>query len=162
MLARKIGSFLTKNGYGGRCCRTHIRGLAVRPEPIDGQATPEGTKRFVARSKLPLYHHFMRSKLVINPIIHGPPLPSLVKKMNAEGTVSTCFLGVTLHYNAFCFKDPASGYLIKAVCDHHCNAVYVFDWETKWAFKDMHKLIKRQTASPAAFQVCKYSVCKNK
>jgi hypothetical protein len=36
-----------------------------------GKATIEGTKRFVQRSNLPLYHVFDKSKLACNPIIHG-------------------------------------------------------------------------------------------
>jgi hypothetical protein len=57
------------------------RALSSSSEPVYGLATPDGTKRFVARSRLPLYHHFTRSNLMINPIIHGPPHVELVNKL---------------------------------------------------------------------------------
>ena len=44
---------------------------------IAGKATPAGTEQFVAAAKLPLYHKFNLSQLTINPLIHGPPRPTL-------------------------------------------------------------------------------------
>lgn len=40
---------------------------------IDGNATTEGTQQFIASSDIALHHHFRRSNLYVNPIIHGPP-----------------------------------------------------------------------------------------
>jgi hypothetical protein len=36
-------------------------------------ATASGTQAFLKASGIGLYHHFLRSDLYINPIIHGPP-----------------------------------------------------------------------------------------
>lgn len=47
------------------------RSLAVKP--LKGRATISGTLQFLRQSMLPLHHRLERSKLYINPVIHGPP-----------------------------------------------------------------------------------------
>jgi len=39
----------------------------------NARASVQDTKDFIDASGIPLYHQFQKSKLFINPIIHGPP-----------------------------------------------------------------------------------------
>jgi hypothetical protein len=40
---------------------------------VSGRATSAGTKEFIGKSALPMYHQLDRTSLYINPIIHGAP-----------------------------------------------------------------------------------------
>lgn len=56
---------------GCNSLKTSLRTFAI---PIlKGRATEEGTRLFVAKSSLPMFHKFHLTDLYINPIIHGPP-----------------------------------------------------------------------------------------
>jgi hypothetical protein len=34
------------------------------------------------------------------------------------------------------------------VCEHHCNAVFVYDWASKWAYDGLEQLLARGKTSP--------------
>ena len=55
-----------------------------------GKATPVGTKRFTETSKLPLFHTFANSKLMINPIIVGPPKDGNGESIEVNQSIQHC------------------------------------------------------------------------
>jgi hypothetical protein len=66
---------------------------------ITGQASPEGTKKFIMNAKLPMYHRFEHSGLFINPVIHGAP--SLYDEDN-QGYVEALTLRAVLRNKSNC------------------------------------------------------------
>lgn len=47
--------------------------IMCRMLTIQGKATPRGTKRFMERANLPMFHCFDKTSLYVSPIIHGAP-----------------------------------------------------------------------------------------
>ena len=76
---------------------------------IAGKATPAGTAQFVTTAKLPLYHKFHLSQLSINPLIHGPPRPTIVNQQ-------------TINLDSVRFGDQL---LIQAV-HQKANCLYIY------------------------------------
>ena len=92
-MALELGKLFHRSGFSNmlRNCRySTTRSLlsTLKKQPtmnhgskshstIAGKATPAGTEQFVKAAKLPLYHKFHLSQLSINPLIHGPPRPTL-------------------------------------------------------------------------------------
>ena len=78
------------------------RGNLLLARAISGRATTEGTKSFVARSKLRLYHRLELSQLYVNPVIHGPPVPGTLSQEDSD----------------LCFAQ--------ALLRNKCNALFVY------------------------------------
>jgi hypothetical protein len=73
-----VGKGKGRVGQGGQGGQVGQLGQGVHAwnrqlSTLQGRATIEGTKAFIAESALPLYHVLESSKLTINPIIHGAP-----------------------------------------------------------------------------------------
>ena len=67
---------------------------------IPGQATREGTEKFIIDSGIQLFHKFHVSKLYINPIVHGPPrLPPLRLKQRINQRLADNQLLTAVHRN---------------------------------------------------------------
>lgn len=65
---------LIQLGHRSLCCGAWLRQhrtLAVKV--LKGQATVAGTRQFLMEVPLPLFHQFDKTKLYVNPVIHGAP-----------------------------------------------------------------------------------------
>lgn len=68
-----------------RACMHAFRRKSIGEMAQSTRASPNGTNAFVKKHKLPLYHKFAISNLLVNPIIHGPPqLKSLKSQIHSD------------------------------------------------------------------------------
>ena len=93
---------------------------------IEGRATTEDTKKFVLdnfnKHKIQLYHQLNKSKLYLNPVIHGPPLKfQLTGKNNS-------------HFDQL---------LLRAVTENRCNAVCIYDYHSNWHCSNLAEVVSK-------------------
>lgn len=92
---RKPASFLSPlmrvtTRYLRRLCSTPVPQPTL--DPVPGSAQPEATRAFVNRSKLPLYHTFAKSRLVVNPMLIGAPKGIAGEDDEADEAIRQCVL----------------------------------------------------------------------
>lgn len=109
------------NSYMGIKSYRNLHSSVERIKPrLFGHATSEGTLKFMESSVWTLHHHFRRSNLYINPIIHGPPkLLNLMKGNNHDHNFA------------------------KALLLHRSNCLFVYDHRPSkpWYTSMLHELV---------------------
>jgi len=88
---RKAANILCGSRLMRRWCSTQQVPPTAMP-PVPGSATPEATRSFVAKSRLPLFHSFSKSNLVVNPTIVGPPKGKDSDDPEANSAIRRCIL----------------------------------------------------------------------
>ncbi len=107
---------------------------------IMGHATAEGTTTFMNTFTLPFCHHFRRSNLYVNPIIHGPPKE---------------FDDLT--------DDDINAMFAKAVLENHSNCVYIYDHNKlkPWHTTELYEMLSSEMGLPRESMVTIAGLGKN-
>lgn len=93
----------------------------IRPKvTIPGQATKQGTEKFIMDSGIQLFHKFHISNLYVNPIIHGPPRLNPVRDRRATDLIN---------------YRLADKQLLTAVHRNWSNMIYVYNH-----YSDSHEI----------------------
>lgn len=80
---------------------------------IPGEATQQGTEKFIVSSGIGLFHKFNVSKLYINPIIHGPPRLQPIHPKRPISPIN---------------RKLADNQLLTAVHRNWSNMIYVYNY----------------------------------